>query len=1854
MPNPRAQKPLTLAQVKKDLISFKEPATALADMTAGGLRGLTMGTIGLPGEIESLGRSAVNAMLQSPNPRAIASRGRGAPQISEDTVFPTIADIDKRFTPAIPEDAPNRKSREKSASYGEDFGKLGVLPGSSQAVKLASYGLGRGAGALTRAGAEAINNANLYGEGALSAVTPQVANIVKSGGGNWLRQGLDDQRMLGDAGRGRAMQGWNRQDADYQGRYPERQLGAVADDTVADWANINMRKYMANQMGTDKDPVRLLAEQDISHLGMRPDEFGEFPYIKPSDQTKKLRRQHTERTGEESPVGESSLAAYWENLSDNAIKATTVGDIKNAPNASYSLKAKEDIAPYVDKVPPETPIYNIDNESRGTQSVREQLGFNRLLGVMRDDIAAGRITPEEVSKWDMEQAVRHVDKRDKAIYKAEAEEADRLAKEFAKYFPTLKEYPDKSRWIELTVPEIKELPKGYEVVPYESNYSKGVRILDPNGEQVSAGDDLDEALKHFGTIRLEDALRIEGEKMGHCVGSYCEDVAEGRTRIFSYRDANGDPHVTMEVLPNEDPYGATGSGFVDLPIKTRTEYENIIRQWRRNNPDVEYLTDADINRALRESGVEPRPDQIKQIKGKEDKRPVERYIPYVQDFQRTTKYPIEGDFPNSGFDFPVGQIFDENQVKTLREAGHEVHDYLTKAEREDLVRKLYEKETGNNLETGEPLNPPEPPAEGMKAGGAVHISNNPDTMAMELQNQRYQAGGVVRGLKALKGAMRNPEALVSSARGATKFAEPTPKTMSVIKEKGGNWIGGNLAGDVDSSLKSKTPYINPKARVAYKKAQIEDMENSGSYSPRTIENARAELLEEEKKLAINNWVTNNVGNYVKKEMATPEDPVRLMFEKRAQEIEAQFQVDMNRAQRTRARAEAEEDPRRQVNLIRQAAREEEQAKFDRDFANEHATHLPKDEYGPDEDALSALQSKREKAGFPAEGVAKSEPAKRWENITDEGIEVTPARKIQGQREKYSRFQDAEKAHADLWNQITDDYLDLLKRNINTRGVDLTDSQIEGVARATGITDKAKALGREDELRNLSSDVFNARRESNQGLLEVGEENPWISKLDPDAKVHSAYLGDLGIDHVIDVIRQDVEAGRIRPDQLNKLSMDQAIKRTAEFNMEQAKKMRETAIKNTEGFPVHKEYPEEGYKWIELTVPKKDLPSGWSVKEALNPMSGKQFQVFDESGAPIAGAYGKTEESAISSATKQLGRPELETALKYEGDTMGHCVGGYCPDVMEGKSRIYSLRDQRGEPHVTVEVEPRTRGMKERTDWFAQQPEDIQNKITAEAIELEKTFPDALTSWHKAHKAIVDKYMGEELPSIRQIKGKGNARPIEKYDPYTQDFVRSAEWSDVGDLKNTGLIKHEGKYMTQAEYDDFLLNELRPPPAEGMKAGGKVHVSDNCDCMRMELDNKKFAMGGAVQNPNDVGSPSPQNSASPVASFQAGGVVKGLAAVKQALAGGKKAATGAKAAEAAYAPGVHYADPLQPPTMRMSEALGITGSEGKTLHLTEADRSRVFGPNRGGVGFSALQHYSEPHKEAKTVWGFGDANTTKKKIKQNKDPEKSVWTTFAGSPTQHKSNTVVIKDAIQNLQIANEVGAIHPAQIDLINKRLRETVVKKTGKPLFPSDFDITDPQALEFAKTFDRRAAIGDVLLGTGVKGPMTRLEFKKANPDVKWSDSADMQRLLDRETDPILREAATNDVGPHLFVLDNGKIERPDLNIAFPHQVTGTDLGVRYELAPLEVAVPDWMKQYKGRVDKSGNPSPVGYYDLARNQPQQFISEEYLTNLQKSGNKAGGAVKAKNKYSDGGAVSALMKHAETAGQSARMNNQRM
>jgi hypothetical protein len=760
------------------------------------------------------------------------------------------------------------------------------------------------------------------------------------------------------------------------------------------------------------------------------------------------------------------------------------------------------------------------------------------------------------------------------------------------------------------------------------------------------------------------------------------------------------------------------------------------------------------------------------------------------------------------------------------------------------------------------------------------------------------------------------------SQGPLSMLAPKGAVSHVIKPKGGNWLGGGMkgasVGDVDQKLKALKTYAAPENREAELLAEIDEATRMGAQG--YLNAATADLDRYRKSKAVDNWIERNVGNYIKKEMATPEDPVRLMFEKRAQEIEAQFQTDMNRAQRTRARAEAETDPRRQANLTRQAAQQEEQAKFDRDFATEHITHLPKDEWGELSNPSEELMQKRLREGFQGVGEAKSDPAQRWENLTDEAVGINRAGDVQDQKNAMIKAQDTERAFLNKDDEINDTFRPRLIEILAQRGEKLSDKDIDALVKITPTSQKATILGERETWSDLRNQAQQARIDVNSGLWDAYNKNKWVDKLDPEANVYSAYIGDLGIDHVVDVIKQDVAAGRIRPEQLNKLSMDQAIQRTAEFNMEQAKKMRDTAIKQTEGMPTHKEYADEGYKWIELRQPEAKLEEGhyivqdkpsasnWKVvphpdgegyalradngqmaldgggiterkwnspqeargsiaeyAEIQEPDADALFRVVDQSGNTIS--VGATEKEALKLYKRQERDQQLADALKYEGDTMGHCVGGYCPDVLEGRSRIYSLRDKRGEPHVTIEVQP-MRGS-ELGRYAAELPE-------GEDVAAMKNPPMRIT----------------------QIKGKGNARPVEKYDPYTQDFVRGGNWSQVGDLHNTGLfqinkdflggladfmpqaedIKHLKKqqrmealakamdagdlqpgYATRNEWeeairkhgsptigeaDDELLRQLQPPE-DGMKRGGSVHISDNPDTMMMELGDQHFALGGAA-------------------------------------------------------------------------------------------------------------------------------------------------------------------------------------------------------------------------------------------------------------------------------------------------------------------------------------------------------------------------------------------------------------------------
>jgi hypothetical protein len=105
-------------------------------------------------------------------------------------------------------------------------------------------------------------------------------------------------------------------------------------------------------------------------------------------------------------------------------------------------------------------------------------------------------------------------------------------------------------------------------------------------------------------------------------------------------------------------------------------------------------------------------------------------------------------------------------------------------------------------------------------------------------------------------------------------------------------------------------------------------------------------------------------------------------------------------------------------------------------------------------------------------------------------------------------------------------------------------------------------------------------------------------------------------------------------------------------------------------------------------------------------------------------------------------------LEVEGSAgkMGHCVGGYCDKVEAGEMIVFSLRDRKNEPHATIEV----------------------------LLSGDHTYSPPMES------------------TIGQIKGKGNAPPVEKYRPMIKAWLETTDYDykdseDYLDLLSTEEI-----------------------------------------------------------------------------------------------------------------------------------------------------------------------------------------------------------------------------------------------------------------------------------------------------------------------------------------------------------------------------------------------------------------------------------------------------------------------------------
>jgi len=401
------------------------------------------------------------------------------------------------------------------------------------------------------------------------------------------------------------------------------------------------------------------------------------------------------------------------------------------------------------------------------------------------------------------------------------------------------------------------------------------------------------------------------------------------------------------------------------------------------------------------------------------------------------------------------------------------------------------------------------------------------------------------------------------------------------------------------------------------------------------------------------------------------------------------------------------------------------------------------------------------------------------------------------------------------------------RNLAEQGIVHIPSEQVGINRYKAgehrTTHGGESFGKSEEAKAWEDAADVAITPTSIEKLHKRFQEPWMEKADPSTKLLHAssnmQASSLGFDHLVDVLKEDLASGRIRPEQLNKVSIEQAVRRAHEYDQEKKKAMAETALKATEGMAVHKEYP-EGYKWIELAKPKidvnKPLPEGFRWVE---PKSGYERlegpSILDPQ--RTRRYLGETKEEALKVAHEKstIGAEDekaLEEALKYEGNTMGHCVGGYCPDVLEGRTRIFSLRDANNEPHVTIEVRPNQARSKYETDWFTSQPEELQDAITKQALaeheatKQKRTPEEDRFTWGQALSNAIKSHMGEVPQQIVQIKGKGNKKPKKDYIPFVQDFVKSGNWSDVGDIHNAELHKWGKRYLNKEDIEALTPEE----------------------------------------------------------------------------------------------------------------------------------------------------------------------------------------------------------------------------------------------------------------------------------------------------------------------------------------------------------------------------------------------------------------------------------------------------------------
>ena len=403
---------------------------------------------------------------------------------------------------------------------------------------------------------------------------------------------------------------------------------------------------------------------------------------------------------------------------------------------------------------------------------------------------------------------------------------------------------------------------------------------------------------------------------------------------------------------------------------------------------------------------------------------------------------------------------------------------------------------------------------------------------------------------------------------------------------------------------------------------------------------------------------------------------------------------------------------------------------------------------------------------------------------------------------------------------------------------------------------------------------------------VEEANPWLLKVPPETQVYelSNYSDFAGFPHLVDELKAAVNPAsevpehlRLTVDQLDKVTMPQAVKRVAEINAWRAKQAAEAEkqglMANLQATPRLKDesmqlsfVEKPGATWVD--VPETVTEDGVKLCTSLGKAGGWCTQ-----NEGLAKSYGSGS-NRLTTLIDAEGRPHAQAKITTQIDDASKTeLAGLLGDEEAIGDQFYR--------NIATVLEGR---------GF----DDAQDIAESLAMGSERDLPqnvrDILADVEAEAEAMLPK-KNLAVPDIEELKPPGNSFTSERSTEYLRrdpdykakvtdsvlKFLNSGTWGkvndlqhyDIADLKDSNSIvnainnlypgnfqkgadafnmaadmePNTPRFMSQSQLREFIEPSTKP---EGFAKGGLVEYDpDHIESLAQGFDAEEFASGGAV-------------------------------------------------------------------------------------------------------------------------------------------------------------------------------------------------------------------------------------------------------------------------------------------------------------------------------------------------------------------------------------------------------------------------